>query len=511
MERGEAASSEHYEQVMYSPYDEHRFCTAIRSIDTVRSLHQTVVSLRSALEDSRQEIEKLRKQILITNEIQDARHCQHPEIPQQQHQIDYKTLDQKVSALEKIYYKAHPQKQQQQQHESKDDTKEKTNIDGNKKTISLVPDITISTQNLNDSSGATTGANNNNYQLQNNQMASRIDVKIKVSSNINVTDNSNENETSTEDGASESSESTPQPPTSNDEKEAKSEKRENPKVEVEMYEDSNTNTFNVDGKNLKIRVTSEENINVRRSVERISIQQSSTEYLNLSIDDLSEGDNSVFTEGATTPIETRLQQVDDMTSDTEQALDNETGELPREEREETDDIIEEVDDIELIFSSEDNKDMIQEDLVSISEYEPWQEPGDTGTPVLTKFNTLASDDLDREAYYQKKKALKAARMRAKDKSLESTDSLSFDNNIRSSMDYNASSLDKDSSFENPISRDNSFDAFTRPTTAAAGRGGKKWTNVNVLVETDISKVGIGDENVIEMGRRNTCPNPPIYR
>lgn len=115
MERGEAASSEHYEQVMYSPYDEHRFCTAIHSIDTVRSLHQTVVSLRSALEDSRQEIEKLRKQILITNEIQDARHCQHPEIPQQQHQIDYKTLDQKVSALEKIYYKAHPQKQQQQQ------------------------------------------------------------------------------------------------------------------------------------------------------------------------------------------------------------------------------------------------------------------------------------------------------------------------------------------------------------------------------------------------------------
>lgn len=515
MERGEAASSEHYEQVMYSPYDEHRFCTAIRSIDTVRSLHQTVVSLRSALEDSRQEIEKLKKQILITNEIQDARHCQHPEIvQQQQHQIDYKTLDQKVSALEKIYYKAHPQKQQQQQQkaESKDETKEKTKIDGSKKTISLVPDITISTQNLNDSSGA----NNNNHQLQNNQMASRIDVKIKVSSNINVTDNnSNENETSTEDGASESSESTPQPP-SNDggenEKAAKSDasKRENPKVEVEMYEDSNTNTFNVDGKNLKIKVTSEESINVRRSVERISIQQSSTEYLNLSIEDLSEGDNSVFTEGATTPIEVRLNQVEDMTSDTEQALDNETGEFPREEREETDDIIEEVDDIELIFSSEDNKDMIQEDLVSISEYEPWQEPGEAGTPILTKFNTLASDDLDREAYYQKKKALKAARVRAKEgnKSLESTDSLSFDNNIRSSMDYNASSLDKDSSFENPISRDNSFDAFTRPNIA--GRA-KKWTNVNVLVETDISKVGIGDENVIEMGRRNTCPNPPIYR
>jgi hypothetical protein len=294
-------------------------------------------------------------------------------------------------------------------------------------------------------------------------------------------------------------------------------------VEVEMYEDSNTNTFNVDAKNLKVRVTSEENINVRRSVERISVQQSSTEYLNLDIDDLSEGDNSVFTEGATTPIEQRLQQVEDV----EEKIDNETGELPREEREENEDIPDEVDDIELIFSSEDNKDMIQEDLVSLSEYEPWQEAGGQGTPVLTKFNTLTSDDLDREAYYQKKKALKAARLKAKeeatlnyskDKSLESTDSLSFDNNNRSfSMDYKSSSIEKDSSFEHPISRDNSLDAFGKPpgvystALALSGRGGRKWTNVNVLIETDMSKVGIGDENIMDMGRRNTCPNPPIYR
>lgn len=549
MERSGGAHSENCEHVMYSPYEEHRFCTAIRSIDTVRSLHQTVVSLRSALEESRQEIEKLRKQILISNEIQDARHCQHPEIipQQQQHQIDYKTLDEKVTALEKIYYKAHPHQQEV-----------KRNINNNneaddKTPISLVPDIQISKKSNDNSTTviATSGANinpnnnnSNNNSINNNQMASRIDVKIKVSSNINVRDNNNE--TSTEDGASESSE-TPQP--SNDENDEEGDvgekreesdkkkndkdqhdatKRENPKVEVEMYEDSNTNTFNVDGKNLKIKVTSEENINVRHSVERISVQQSSTEYLNLDIDDLSEGDNSVFTEGATTPIEQRLQQVEEMTSDTEQAVDNETGELPRDEREETDDIPDEVDDIELIFSSDDNKEMIQEDLVSISEYEPWQEPGESGTPVLTKFNTLTSDDLDREAYYQKKKALKAARIKAKeeanvskDKSLESTDSLSFDNNnqLRSSMDYNPSSFDKDSSFENPISRENSLDVDTYPrpspqistaTTTIGGRG-KKWTNVNVLVETDISKVGIGDENVIEMGRRNTCPNPPIYR
>jgi hypothetical protein len=271
-----------------------------------------------------------------------------------------------------------------------------------------------------------------------------------------------------------------------------------------MYEDSNTNTFNVDGKNVKIRVTSE---------DKISVHQSSTEYLNLDIDDLSEGDNSVFTEGATTPIEQRLQQVDDLGSDDEIALDDEGG-LPREEGEDNEDVPEEVNDIELIFSSEDNKEMIQEDLVSLSEYEPWQEEGDTGTPVLTKFSTLTSEDRDREAYYVKKKALKAARVaKAKesvdshdakrDKSLESTGSLSFDIN---QSNCKSSSFEKDSSIDNTISRDESFDTFAK----ASGMS-KKWTNVNVLIETDMSKVGIGDESVLDMGRRNTCPNPPLYR
>lgn len=41
--------------------------------------------------------------------------------------------------------------------------------------------------------------------------------------------------------------------------------------------------------------------------------------------------------------------------------------------------------------------------------------------------------------------------------------------------------------------------------------GRKWTNRNVLIETDISKCGIAEENILDMGRRNTCPNPPAYR
>lgn len=38
-----------------------------------------------------------------------------------------------------------------------------------------------------------------------------------------------------------------------------------------------------------------------------------------------------------------------------------------------------------------------------------------------------------------------------------------------------------------------------------------WNNYNAFVETDISKIGANDENILEKGRRNTCPNPPIYR
>lgn len=55
---------------------------------------------------------------------------------------------------------------------------------------------------------------------------------------------------------------------------------------------------------------------------------------------------------------------------------------------------EEVDDIELIFSSDD-KDFEQDDLVSIGgEYEPWEKAGTSGTPVLVKFTRIGSDQDD---------------------------------------------------------------------------------------------------------------------
>lgn len=514
------ASSEHYEhQVFYPSYNEHRYCTSLRSIDTVRALHQTVVSLRSALEDSKQEIEKLKKQILINNEIQNARQFVHHETASQP--IDYKTLGDKVSELEKIYYKCQMTSDDKGAAANMIDSEPKNDANTS---MPIAPTITVSTKNPRDA--ATSG---------NDQMASRIDVKIKVSSNINLNDNDTSSDNSE---ISETKKITEHPSgtadTGNQDKEenvniktksadSSVTKPENPKVEVEIYGDKSKNTLNVDAKNLKIKVTSADAVNFTRSVEKIYNPQNSnsSEYLNLDIDEMSEGDgdNSVFTEGATTPIEQRLQQVEDIGSENENA-DSDEDVLPRDEKDE-DDIPEDFDDIELIFSSDDNKDIIQEDLVSLSEYEPWQEQGATGTPILTKFSTLTSDDRDREAYYERKKAIKAARIaktREKAKSLDATvsgmgeriikntDSLSFDN---SNIINKSSSLEKNASTESPLSRDASLDTFEYSAKTSALD--KKWTNFNVLIETDISKVGIGEESVLDMGRRNTCPNPPLYR
>lgn len=201
---------------------------------------------------------------------------------------------------------------------------------------------------------------------------------------------------------------------------------------------------------------------------------------------------------------------------------------------------EEVDDIELIFSSDD-KEYPQEDLVSISYYEPWQACGQSGTPVLLNFGRIGSDDaggqtntgdsgenlspspIDPDRFYNAIKE-NVGNM-SQQYSRESSDSLSFygDNNFgaRQMFDLRGNkspSIEQDAdgsrndacALTDEMRRDESFDTFESAGFSSAL--GRRWTNYNVFVETDISKVGIGEENVLERGgRRNTCPNPPAYR
>lgn len=135
----------------------------------------------------------------------------------------------------------------------------------------------------------------------------------------------------------------------------------------------------------------------------------------------------------------------------------------------------EVDDIELILSSDD-KEYPQEDLVSISYYEPWQLCGQTGTPVLVNYNNISSDNENAVDESQEKLSLSPINhdqfynaikenVAQQQLSLESSDSLSLVENMRRGYDFNSKSmsLEKDpdakASVENGLFRDESFDTF----------------------------------------------------
>lgn len=227
---------------------------------------------------------------------------------------------------------------------------------------------------------------------------------------------------------------------------------------------------------------------------------------------------------------------------------------------------EEVDDIELIFSSDD-KELPQEDLVSISYYEPWHSIGQSGTPVLIGFGKLESDTertmepdasehetnlspspIDPDKFYKAiEKSVLAHEQQQLELCMGSVDSLDIGDNKRVVTDFygRMKSLDKDSmakvNDENDLRRDESFDTFEMEQVSVWSffcwlfsrmhsrlsrifcvcfdqpvyqHMGRRWTNFNVLHETDISKIGVIEEDATgggDKGRRNTCPNPAPYR
>lgn len=337
-------------------------------------------------------------------------------------------------------------------------------------------------------------------------MAARIDLHIKVSSNVQVDGNASESDTVKDEKFTE--------------KNRKTEKGDQPSNLVREE------TLTVDNQKLTIRVISEENLCVshtndgeidvkRNSTENLDIQQpvrykpesvdESTKHLDideLSVHSMSEGDNSVFTDGHVTPTEPELGAVGGTISPRKSHTDNQ----------------EEVDDIELIFSSDD-KDFAQEDLVSFTEYEPWQEASGTGTPILVKFNKKSSS-VDRDVDQTRQKLVKqdsGAQTDAEPKfqSMESNETYSSGYNKQATGEFSSKtpSLEKESSYEQEaISREESFDTFEQAVSSAIQR---RWTKASILVETDISKCGITEEIKEEMlmgfPRRNTCPNPAPYR
>ncbi|KAL0870983.1 hypothetical protein ABMA27_004801 [Loxostege sticticalis] len=325
---------------------------------------------------------------------------------------------------------------------------------------------------------------------------------------------------------------------------------ENVKMAVPSEADAKTK---VDKFDVQVRITSEENLVVKENVERSRRKDT----LNLDVDDLSlrslsEGDNSVFSEGGTTPLEPAGAGADD--KEQESASGNES---------------EEVDDIELIFTTDESKDMsnLQEDLVSIRETDQWGPPSSASThstPVLIKFHTLdpdfqpggdtkdiadtenqensglqgviaesslrnkrvslPSDKEIRHVAFNGKGSLdlpgrgilksyenKSDNMLYKKspntstRRLDSVDSLTCEYNRGLSFDNTKSSSFEIGSSMDILHREESVDSFYR-----TGNLGHRFS---VFAETDISKCGISEDDLagnLNM-RRNTCPNPFQYR
>ncbi|KAH9642166.1 hypothetical protein HF086_006575 [Spodoptera exigua] len=280
---------------------------------------------------------------------------------------------------------------------------------------------------------------------------------------------------------------------------------------------------------VQVRITSEENLVVKENIERSRRKDT----LNLDVDDLSlrslsEGDNSVFSEGGTTPIDPNAGAASE-----EKQEDNASGNESEEE-----------------------------DLVSIREGDQWAPQSAStanSTPVLIKFHTLDPDfqpgqetkisptenqeNNDRPIEVSKQKRvslpndkeirhvafngkgsldlpgrsiLKSCDNRSDNmlfrkspnvsaRRLDSIDSLTCEYNRGLSFDNTKSSSFELGSSMDILHREESVDSFHRNINL-----GHRYS---VFAETDISKCGTSEDDLAANlnVRRNTCPNPFQYR
>ncbi|XP_055390439.1 uncharacterized protein LOC129619284 isoform X2 [Condylostylus longicornis] len=530
--------------------------TTIQSLDTVRALHHTVVSLRSALEEAKFEIQRLRSQISTQSDIKEGIKYQNhnqieqktqpqkevPQLPNRKSYIpkiaqptkhlrfdlknnnikrDYDTKpsfickDKNFNLRQRVFEKFEKPKFHLNLKETTEHTIQPANsntkvsdlattetYDNTSDFVDTPSTVCRSPQKRNytiqkyttsarsDSSGKSTGRrskspaditiittpkyrSSDTNQPDCDKMASKIDVKIKVMSNIKV---------------------------ASDICEEQNNQQEQDQNDTDQAEPSTSRS----GK--EFNFSTEENLTVRQDKDgSYIISQSSKENLNLEEEeeDVSEGDNSVFEKSEKQDKSTEPQE-------------------PKEE----------CDDIELIFSSDENRDPIQEEMISLSEYDPWKATGSSGTPVLVKFSSLPSDqdspslpslDDDTNAGQMQTSSTfdefstKVNANLTQEKSIDSIESFDFANPTTKSI-----SLERDNSddqrrdSQRTIGRDESLDFFDNKDGSndsdGMQRNHRKWTNYNILVETDISKCGIAEETNFELyQRRNTCPNPPAYR
>lgn len=206
-------------------------------------------------------------------------------------------------------------------------------------------------------------------------------------------------------------------------------------------------------------VRDEENNENAASQELLDVPDKDQEEVSLR--SVSDGDNSVFSDNP------------DCSNNQQQQSAPEANKNPESENES-----EELDDIELIFTTDETcRDVgLQEDLVSITENESWQNNGG-GQGINSKYR----------------------------KSVEGEASV-CNGDKTSSVEEAASSQ------SSSIDREESVDRFDESSST---RLNKMWSQCSVLVETDISKCGVveePDQSARHAARRNTLAAPPTaYR
>lgn len=76
-----------------NPVDPHTTTAAYQSLDTVRALHQTVVYLRKALEKAHLEIDSLKNQISVKDDIEEGKKYREQEFDAQNNLLNSLHLD----------------------------------------------------------------------------------------------------------------------------------------------------------------------------------------------------------------------------------------------------------------------------------------------------------------------------------------------------------------------------------------------------------------------------------
>lgn len=372
---------------VFTQLEEPHLLHTLDSLDTVRALHQTVVALRKALESSQLEIQKLKKQINVNNEISDGKVYHSTDNLHQPQQEQQQQPSRQVTFSDHNYEATYTPDSEKKFHSKYDDAIPSTSsapIQVPAKPL-LRPSTASKEKKKRFTKTSSTQRNDNEQSLKPQisvtsypktqtiqNMASKIGVKIRVSSNIQMDSSSSEVDSAR--SSTTKDDNTSSPPDNKIETEKTSDLKicvtDVTQDETVIAPDDNDGITQMHDDALRGESTSS---NLRLDVDSISMNS------------MSEGDNSVFTEGIITPVE------HDEASALVQHSSKTTPSHDRSERESQSEHHEECDDIELIFSSDD-KDIPQEDLVSISDYEPWQ-TGNSGTPVLVKYSPLPSDHL----------------------------------------------------------------------------------------------------------------------